>query len=125
VGPSDALKCLRTLQLSVGPHPVIPPPVIDPGYGLRRSLMVAGAETLLISLWKVNDNSTHLLMDLYYRNLLKGLGRASALREAMLALRTTHPHPHAWAPFIALGSAAPLRSMTPIPPQTPKPEDSH
>jgi len=31
VGPSDALKCLRTLQLSVGPHPVIPHPVIDPG----------------------------------------------------------------------------------------------
>ncbi|MDC0714217.1 tetratricopeptide repeat protein [Stigmatella sp. ncwal1] len=98
-------------------------------YGLRRALMAAGTETLLISLWKVNDNSTHFLMDLYYRNLLKGLGRASALREAMLSLRTTHPHPHAWAPFIALGSNAPLRSMTPIPAQTPKPapkpDDSH
>ncbi|EAU67165.1 tetratricopeptide repeat family [Stigmatella aurantiaca DW4/3-1] len=94
-------------------------------YGLRRALMAAGAETLLVSLWKVNDDSTRLLMDLYYRNLLAGLGRASALREAMLSLRATHPHPHAWAPFIALGSDAPLRSIAPLPLQTPKPEDSH
>ncbi|MDC0712639.1 CHAT domain-containing protein [Stigmatella sp. ncwal1] len=91
-------------------------------YGLRRALIAAGAETLLVSLWKVNDDSTRLLMDLYYRNLLAGLGRASALREAMLSLRTTHPHPHAWAPFIALGSDAPLRSIAPLSPQTPQPE---
>ncbi|MDC0710003.1 tetratricopeptide repeat protein [Stigmatella sp. ncwal1] len=83
-------------------------------YGLRRALVAAGAETLLVSLWKVNDNSTHLLMDLYYRNLLEGQGRASALRKAMLAVRETHPHPHAWAPFIALGSDAPLRAISPV-----------
>ncbi|SEK79757.1 CHAT domain-containing protein [Stigmatella aurantiaca] len=94
-------------------------------YGLRRALMAAGAETVLVSLWKVNDNSTHLLMELYYRNLLAGQGRASALREAMLSLRATHPHPHAWAPFIALGSDTPLRSITPALPWTPKPEALH
>ncbi|ADO74432.1 CHAT domain-containing tetratricopeptide repeat protein [Stigmatella aurantiaca] len=87
-------------------------------YGLRRALVAAGAETMLVSLWKVNDNSTHLLMDLYYRNLLNGQGRASALRQAMLSLRETHPHPHAWAPFIALGSDAPLRAIAPATQQT-------
>ncbi|ADO69323.1 Tetratricopeptide repeat family protein [Stigmatella aurantiaca DW4/3-1] len=91
-------------------------------YGLRRALVAAGAETVLVSLWKVNDNSTHLLMDLYYRNLLAGQGRASALRGAMLSLRATHPHPHAWAPFIALGSDTPLRAITPAALQTPQPE---
>ncbi|ADO69806.1 CHAT domain-containing tetratricopeptide repeat protein [Stigmatella aurantiaca] len=91
-------------------------------YGLRRALIAAGAETVLVSLWKVNDDSTRLLMDLYYRYLLNGQGRASALREAMRALRVTHPHPHAWAPFIALGSDAPLRDISPIAPQTPPPE---
>ncbi|SEU26483.1 CHAT domain-containing tetratricopeptide repeat protein [Stigmatella erecta] len=91
-------------------------------YGLRRAFMAAGAETVLASLWKVNDNSTHLLMEFYYRNLLAGQGRASALREAMLSLRATHPHPHAWAPFIALGSDAPLHAITPALPWTPKPE---
>jgi CHAT domain-containing protein len=88
-------------------------------YGLRRAFMAAGAETVIASLWKVNDNSTHFLMEFYYRNLLAGQGRASALREAMLSLRATHPHPHAWAPFIALGSDAPLRGITPALPWTP------
>ncbi|ADO67825.1 Tetratricopeptide repeat family protein [Stigmatella aurantiaca DW4/3-1] len=82
-------------------------------YGLRRSLVAAGAETVVVSLWKVSDGSTHLLMDTYYRNLLAGQGRSSALREAMRSLRASHPHPHAWAPFIALGSDAPLYAITP------------
>jgi CHAT domain-containing protein len=82
-------------------------------HGLRRALVVAGAETVVMSLWKVKDDSTHLLMESYYRNLLAGQGRASALREAMRSLRASRPHPHDWAPFIALGSNAPLRSITP------------
>ncbi len=87
--------------------------------GLRRALVVAGAETVVMSLWKVNDDSTRLLMDTYYRNLLAGQGRASALREAMRSLRASRPHPHHWAPFIALGSNAPLHSITPIARETP------
>jgi CHAT domain-containing protein len=84
-------------------------------YGLRRALVVAGAETVVMSLWKVNDDTTRLLMEDYYRNLLAGLGRATALREAMRSLRLTQPHPHYWAPFIALGSDAPLHALTPSP----------
>ncbi|HYI01992.1 CHAT domain-containing tetratricopeptide repeat protein [Hyalangium sp.] len=82
-------------------------------YGLRRSLVVAGAETVVMSLWKVNDASTSQLMEAYYRNLLAGQGRASALREAMRSLRLSRPHPHYWAPFIALGSDASLRAIAP------------
>ncbi len=82
-------------------------------HGLRRALVVAGAETVVMSLWKVKDDSTRLLMESYYRNLLAGQGRASALREAMRSLRASRPHPHDWAPFIALGSNAPLRAITP------------
>ncbi|WP_395849820.1 tetratricopeptide repeat protein [Cystobacter fuscus] len=84
-------------------------------YGLRRALVVAGAETVVMSLWKVRDDATPLLMDAYYRNLLAGQGRASALRQAMRSLRATHPHPHHWAPFIALGSDDPLTRL-PEPP---------
>ena len=56
-------------------------------------------------------------MEAYYRNLLAGQGRAAALREAMRALRQTQPHPHYWAPFIALGRDTPLRSLAPAPAQ--------
>jgi CHAT domain-containing protein len=82
-------------------------------YGLRRALVVAGAETVVMSLWKVNDETTRVLMEDYYHNLLAGRGRATALREAMRALRLTQPHPHYWAPFIAMGRDTPLRSFAP------------
>jgi CHAT domain-containing protein len=74
-----------------------------------------------MSLWKVNDDSTRLLMERYYQNLLAGLGRAVALQAAMLSLRKAQPHPHAWAPFISLGSDSPLRSLTSKAQQQPTP----
>ncbi|WNG32081.1 tetratricopeptide repeat protein [Cystobacter fuscus] len=89
---------------------------VKPGqgvYGLRRAFVVAGAETVVMSLWKVKDDTTQRLMEGYYRHLLAGQGRATALREAMRALRLTQPHPHDWAPFIVLGRDAPLRSLAP------------
>jgi CHAT domain-containing protein/tetratricopeptide (TPR) repeat protein len=87
-------------------------------YGLRRAFLVAGAETVVMSLWKVNDDTTRQLMEAYYRHLLAGQGRATALREAMSELRRTHPHPHYWAPFIVMGRETPLRlfaSNGPVP----------
>ncbi|RKH47070.1 CHAT domain-containing protein, partial [Corallococcus llansteffanensis] len=78
-------------------------------YGLRRAFLVAGAETVVMSLWKVNDETTSTLMEAYYRQLLAGQGRTAALREAMRELRRTLPHPYYWAPFIAMGREGPLR----------------
>ncbi len=88
-------------------------------YGLRRALVTAGAETVVMSLWKVNDETTRQLMESYYRSLLEGRGRAAALRQAMLSLRERQPHPYAWAPFIALGRDIPLGSPTTLPVQPP------
>jgi CHAT domain-containing protein/tetratricopeptide (TPR) repeat protein len=82
-------------------------------YGLRRAFLVAGAETVVMSLWKVNDETTRELMEGYYQHLLAGRGRATALREAMRELRWTQPHPHFWAPFIAMGRDAPLDLLPP------------
>jgi CHAT domain-containing protein len=50
-------------------------------------------------------------MEAYYRNLLAGQGRATALSAAMRSLRATQPHPYAWAPFIASGQDTPLRAL--------------
>jgi CHAT domain-containing protein len=81
-------------------------------YGLRRAFVAAGAETVVMSLWKVSDDTTRELMEAYYANLLAGQGRATALHEAMHALRQCQPHPHYWAPFIAVGRDTPLRALT-------------
>ncbi|HYH96814.1 CHAT domain-containing tetratricopeptide repeat protein [Hyalangium sp.] len=91
----------------------------DGVYGLRRAFLVAGAETVVTSLWKVNDETTYQLMERYYRYLLAGLGRTSALREAMREMRRKQLHPHFWAAFTALGLDAPLQGMAP-PPQPSK-----
>lgn len=94
-------------------------------YGLRRALAMAGAETVVMSLWKVEDEATGALMESYYRRLLAGAGRAQALREAMQALRAQKAHPHYWAPFLSVGLDGPLRGLAPAAPAdlplTPRP----
>lgn len=80
-------------------------------YGLRRAVMVAGAQTLLTSLWKVDDKATRDLMTRYYKNLLGGSGRAEAMRAAAQYVRKKRPHPYYWAPFIAIGRSAPLSGI--------------
>ena len=78
-------------------------------FGLRRAFVLAGARTLVMSLWSVPDEATRLLMEDFYRRLLAGEGRAEALRNAQLALRRKYPHPYYWGAFICHGDPAPLR----------------
>jgi len=74
-------------------------------YGLRRAFFLAGAETLVMSLWPVSDRFTRQIMTAYYAGLKKGLGRGDALRQAQLAtLRNPdRAHPFYWAAFIQSG----------------------
>ena len=55
-------------------------------FGLRRAFVLAGAKTLVMSLWKVPDEQTRELMEDFYRRILRGEGRAEALRQAQLEL---------------------------------------
>jgi len=79
-------------------------------YGLRRALVLAGAQALLVSLWKVADAQTKVMMVDYYERLLKGEGRSAALREAQKAMiaNPATQHPYYWAAFFAIGSWTPL-----------------
>jgi CHAT domain-containing protein/tetratricopeptide (TPR) repeat protein len=79
-------------------------------YGLRRSFLVAGAETLVTSLWPVSDEATGELMVSYYQKLVKEKkGRVEAMEEAMEEMKQRRPHPYYWAPFIVIGQDGPLR----------------
>ena len=56
--------------------------------GLRRAFVLAGTQTLVMSLWKVPDIATAILMERFYHNLLtEKMGRADALEEAQFYLR--------------------------------------
>jgi CHAT domain-containing protein len=80
----------------------------DGVYGLRRALVVAGAESQLISLWPVSDRGTRDLMIGYYELLAQGESRGEALRRAQVRLvrDRRRAHPYYWASFIQSGQWA-------------------
>nr|MBA3464471.1 CHAT domain-containing protein [Deltaproteobacteria bacterium] len=79
-------------------------------YGLRRALVIAGAESLVMSLWQVDDIATKDLMAGYYARLKAGKGRSTALRDIQLELaaRKEYAHPFYWASFLPAGDNSPL-----------------
>jgi CHAT domain-containing protein len=83
--------------------------------GLSRAFLYAGASSLLLSLWKVEDRSTAALMAEFYRALRTGSSKAGALRQAQLALLRNELADHAdlsapyfWAPFTLIGDGGVL-----------------
>jgi CHAT domain-containing protein len=75
----------------------------DEVLGLARAFLGAGAATLVVSLWLVQDETTADLMGTWYGRLRAGEGRAAALRAAQLELKERYPHPYYWAPFVLIG----------------------
>jgi CHAT domain-containing protein len=79
-------------------------------YGLRRAFVLAGTETLVMSLWPVSDYVTREMMTAYYKGLKQGQGRGEALRQMQIAMlkRKGREHPFYWASFIQAGEWANL-----------------
>ncbi len=71
--------------------------------GLVRGFFSAGASSLLVSLWSVDDQTTAVLMSRFYQRLRQGDRPAAALRYAQCELLAQHPHPFFWSPFVLLG----------------------
>jgi CHAT domain-containing protein len=77
----------------------------DGVYGLRRAFVLAGTESLIMSLWPVSDTWTERQMRSYYQNLKRGKGRGESLRLVQLGMLARNPrlHPFYWANFIQSG----------------------
>jgi CHAT domain-containing protein len=73
--------------------------------GLSRSLISAGAPSVIVSLWAVPDGPTAALMTQFYQNLQTNPDKAQALRQAMLTTMQQHPNPRDWAAFTLIGEA--------------------
>jgi CHAT domain-containing protein/tetratricopeptide (TPR) repeat protein len=76
--------------------------------GLRRAFILAGARTVVMSLWQVPDEETKTLMIDFYQRVLAGENRATALCEAQRELKKTQPDPYYWGAFICQGDPSPL-----------------
>lgn len=73
--------------------------------GMTRALKLAGAGTVMVSLWEVDDETTALLMQQFYQQLAKGLSPAKALEQAKDTIRQQHPQPYYWAPFVLIDAS--------------------
>jgi CHAT domain-containing protein len=85
----------------------------DEQLGLGRAFLAAGAPSLVMSLWPVEDNATNELMKVFYRRLLKGESKVQALRAAQCELlhssASAYKHPYFWAAFRLVGDVGPLK----------------
>lgn len=82
-------------------------------FGLRRAFVLAGTESLVMSLWSVSDYVTRQLMTNYYKNLKQGNGRGESLRQVQLEMlkKNGREHPFFWASFIQSGEWANLEGV--------------
>ena len=69
-------------------------------YGLQRAFLVAGAKRIIMSLWKVDDQATQLLMTSFYKNLTISNDVRGAFKKAQQALKQSHPEPYYWGAFV-------------------------
>jgi CHAT domain-containing protein len=79
-------------------------------YGLRRAFALAGAQSVVMSLWPVSDYTTRRFMTTYYSHLKDGMGRGESLRRVQLEMlsHNRNLHPFYWSNFIQSGEWANL-----------------
>lgn len=78
--------------------------------GLRQSFRVAGAKSMVMSLWKVSDAATAQLMERFYQELKSGKSSGDALHSAAASLRESDQwsHPAFWSAFLLSGADQPV-----------------
>jgi CHAT domain-containing protein len=80
--------------------------VVAPGdelIGLARGFFSAGARSVLLSLWMVDDEATNQMMVDFYREMKAGSSLSTSLRAAQLRMLKEMPHPFFWSPFVLVG----------------------
>ena len=73
---------------------------------LGTAFLTAGASSVTVSLWSVDDKSTAILMQEFYRNLLNGMPKDAALaaaRSTLVSKSKEYTNPFYWAPFVLTG----------------------
>ncbi len=74
--------------------------------GLSRAFFYAGAESVVASLWSINDKATSVFMKYFYESLSQGMSKEEALRKAKLdMIGSPYQHPFYWASFVLSGES--------------------
>jgi CHAT domain-containing protein len=72
-------------------------------FGLKRAFILAGAKTMVMSLWSVPSRETTELMSEFYRLMAEGKPKAEALRQAKISMMQKNPNPFYWGAFVMTG----------------------
>ena len=72
-------------------------------YGLQRAFLVAGARTIIMSLFKVSDDATQQLMLKFYRKWIETGNKRQAFIDAKKEIRNEYGDPIYWGPFVMIG----------------------
>ncbi|MFK7953906.1 MAG: CHAT domain-containing protein [Ekhidna sp.] len=72
-------------------------------YGLQRAFLVAGARTIIMSLFKVSDEATQQLMIKFYRKWIETGDKRQAFVDAKKEIRNEFRDPIYWGPFVMIG----------------------
>lgn len=71
-------------------------------YGLQRAFLIAGAKSIIMSLWSVSDEATMQLMTLFYNNYAKSGNKTQAFSDAIKQLKIKYKEPFYWSAFVML-----------------------
>jgi CHAT domain-containing protein len=71
-------------------------------YGLQRAFLIAGAKSIIMSLWSVSDEATMELMTQFYDNYAKSGNKQQAFSDAIRGLKTRYKDPYYWSAFVML-----------------------
>lgn len=78
-------------------------------FGLRRAFQMAGATSILMTMWSVPSDETTPIIENFYQNWIaggenhKGMDKYEALRIAQLNARRANPVPNSWGAFVLMG----------------------
>ncbi|MGA9573986.1 MAG: CHAT domain-containing protein, partial [Lysobacterales bacterium] len=103
------LVTLSACQTALGSGVFSETPAGDDFVGLTRAFIYAGSQTVLATLWQVDDQSTMNFMQGFYTRLKQNNSdKALALALAQREMRSNqnYQHPYFWAPFILVGDSA-------------------
>ena len=79
--------------------------------GMQKSFFEAGAKSVVVSLWDVNDKYTSLFMQSFYKYLSEGFDKSEALRKAKIFFKENYSaNPYYWSAFVLSGDVSKIHN---------------